>query len=196
MAGVLCSELVPRMGPAQIVNRLGLAPGATAHPSVNVPIPGRLAYGAEPQVHFNAEELVKQLGLTVNNTGCDVPISTGETLGGKVGAHASVRAWWWQWKHLFKVRWSLPSHINYLEMKMILLCLLCKCRDTSKFNNRWLHLEDSMVCLYIPTKGRTSSHLLQPLANQIGAVQLAAGSTLLHGHVGSSENPTAAAIRG
>ena len=94
IAGILCSELVPRISPAQIVNRLGLAPGATAHPSVNVPITRRLAYGAEPQVHFNAEELVKQLGLTVNNTGCDVRISTGETLGGKVGAHASVRAWW------------------------------------------------------------------------------------------------------
>ena len=48
-------------------------------------------------------------------------------------------------------------------------------------NKRWLHLEDSVVCLLILSKGRTSSHLLQPLCRQIGAVQLAAGSVLMLG---------------
>ena len=40
IASALRSELAPRMSPAQIVQRLGLAPGATIHPSVAVPIGG------------------------------------------------------------------------------------------------------------------------------------------------------------
>ena len=98
-------------------------------------------------------------------------------------------------KHLFKVRWLFKSHINFLEMKMILNTILWKARDVSKINKRWLHLEDSMVCLFILSKGRTSSHLLQPLVNKIGAVQMAMGATLLHAHVRSEENPTDEASR-
>jgi hypothetical protein len=78
---------------------------------------------------------------------------------------------------------------------MILLTLLWKCRDCAKVSKRWMHLEDSIDCLYILSKWRTSSKLLQPLCRQIGAVQLAMGSILLHSHVGSSENPTDAASR-
>ena len=55
---------------------------------------------------------------------------------------------------------------------MILLTLLWKLRDVSRLNKRWLHLEDSMVCLYILAKGRTSNRLLQPLSKRIGALQL------------------------
>ena len=73
---------------------------------------------------------------------------------------------------------------------MILLTLLWKLRDVSRLNKRWLHLEDSMVCLYILAKGRTSSRLLQPLSKRIGALQLFTGVSVLHGHVTSLENPT------
>lgn len=131
----------------------------------------------------------------MNHTGADVRIQTGQVLGGKIPAHGSVRAWWWQWKNLFKIRWVSPSHINSLEMKMILNTLLWKARNPSAVNSRWLHLEDSVVCLYILCKGRTSSKLLQPICNKIGALQLGLGVTVLHGHVSSSENPTDAASR-
>lgn len=80
-------------------------------------------------------------------------------------------------------------------MKMVLLSILWKCRDPASVNKRWLHLEDSMVSLLILSKGRTSSALLQPLCNKVGAVQLAMGSYLLHGHVPSDENPTDFASR-
>ena len=176
-------------------SRLGLAPGASAHPSIQVPMTRWLAYGDQEQGPPPGEaQLVRYLGLQVNHTGSDVRIVTGEPMG-KTGSHGSVRAFWWQWKHLFKVRWVDPAHINFLEMKMILLTLLWKARNPLNHNKRWLHLEDSMVCLYILSKGRTSSHLLQPLANKVGALQLAVGCTVLHGHVGSLENPTDAASR-
>lgn len=81
---------------------------------------------------------------------------------------------------------------------MILLTLLWKARNPSKdskVNKKWLHVADSIVCLYILSKGHTSSRVLQPLCNRIGSIQLALGVTLLHAHVGSLENPTDAASR-
>ena len=108
-----------------------------------------LCYGGDVNMDYHEVELVKHLGLTVNHTGSDVRLSTGEVVGKKATAHASSRALWWQWKHLFKVKWSLESHINFLEMRTVLLTLLWKCRDSTKVNKRWLHLEDSMVSLFI-----------------------------------------------
>jgi hypothetical protein len=154
-----------------------------------------LSYGGDGTQYHPLQELSQHLGLSVNHTGSDVKINSGLVFGGKNAAHSSARAWWWQWKHLFKVRWLFKSHINFLEMKMILNTILWKARDVSKINKRWLHLEDSMVCLFILSKGRTSSHLLQPLVNKIGAVQMAMGATLLHAHVRSEENPTDEASR-
>ena len=194
MAAAMCAEWAPRMKPSQIIQRLGLAPGASAHPSIAVPMGRWLAYGGDGGEDHPGDQLVRQLGLQVNHTGADVRLVTGEPMS-KKGNHGSLRAWWWQWKHLFKVRWVSPAHINFLEMKMILLTLLWKARSPSAINKRWLHLEDSMVCLYILSKGRTSSRLLQPLCNKIGAVQLFLGVTVLHGHVPSLENPTDAGSR-
>lgn len=37
MASAMCASWAPRMKPSQIINRLGLAPGASAHPSIRVP---------------------------------------------------------------------------------------------------------------------------------------------------------------
>ena len=195
MGAAMCAELLPRMSPGTIVQRLGLAPGATAHPRVRVPLSRWLAYGGDPDLPAHSTTLVQQLGLSLNHTGADVRVSSGMVLGRRPQSHSSVRAWWWQWKHLFKTQWIKPSHINLLEMKMILHAILWKLRKTSAIGKRWLHLEDSMVCLLILSKGRTSSHLLQPVCRQIGAVQLAAGSVLMHGHVSSVENPTDAASR-
>ena len=180
--------------PGHIVSRLGLAPGASAHPSVSLPMTRWLAYAGDGDTPCSCQDLVQCLGLTTNHTGADVRLTTGTVLG-KRSAHASVRALWRQWQHLFSVHWNSKSHINFLEMKMILLTLLWKARSPKAVGKRWLHLEDSMVCLYILTKGRTSSHMLQPLCSQIGAVQLALSGTLLHAHVSSSENPTDAASR-
>lgn len=195
MGAVLCQDMLPRMTPEMILNRLGLAPGASVHPSVRVPLTRWLSYGGVPDRPLAEVELVKQLGLSVNHTGADVRLTSGQILSHKPPNHASVRSWWWQWKQLFNVRWTSSSHINFLEMKMVLLSILWKCRSPTSVNKRWLHLEDSMVSLLILSKGRTSSALLQPLCNKVGAVQLAMGSYLLHGHVPSDENPTDFASR-
>ena len=103
IASSFSSELAPSMCLAQIVNWLGLAPGSTVHPSKPVPISRRLAYGGDSALVHQPEDLVRHRGLSVNNTGADVRISTGEIMEGKSAAHASVRAWWWQWRHLLRI---------------------------------------------------------------------------------------------
>eukprot|EP00435_Cladocopium_sp_Y103_P000336 s140_g1.t1 len=113
VGAVLVSEWVPRMKPSHIIGRLGLAPGSSAHPSVLVPMSRWLAYGGSGEAQVSADQLVRCLGLQVNHTGSDVRILTGQPMS-KRGAHGSMRAWWWQWKHLFKVTWINPAHIYKL----------------------------------------------------------------------------------
>ena len=114
------SELLPRMSPSKIVARLGLAPGASAHPEADAPISRWLHYdGSGEPTTGAALQLVQHLGLTVNHTGCDVRVNRGHIMGHKYPAHGSVRAWWWQWRHLFEIRWTKSIHINFLEMQMI-----------------------------------------------------------------------------
>lgn len=183
------------MPPQDIVDRLGLAPGACAHPAVRAPMTRFLQYTNLVDEDCTVAELNQQLGGTVNHTGSDVRVLTGQVLNKKVAAHASIKALWWQWKGLFNVRWTHGAHINALEMRMIVQAFLWRARDPKSVGKRWLHIEDSMVCLYILTKGRTSSRLLQPLCNQVGAIQMALGVTGMHAHVPSDENPTDAASR-
>ena len=64
MAAVLCQDFLPRMTPTMILGPLGLAPGATAHPSVRIPITRWPSYGEDPGRVFTEEELVKQLALS------------------------------------------------------------------------------------------------------------------------------------
>lgn len=183
------------MTPQQIINRIGLAPGASAHPSWEAPMMRYLQYHPSPGHDGALKELTQQLGATVSHNGSDVHVLTGQLLNRKAASHASVKAMWWQWKHLFAVKWDYSSHINALEMRMILQTFLWKARKVDSVNKRWLHLEDSMVCLYILTKGRTSSHLLRPICKRIGSIQLALGVTALHARTPSDENPTDEASR-
>ena len=82
MASMMSSELTPRMSPAQILQRLGLAPGCSAHPSVQVPITRWLSYGGDGGQPHSLQELCQHLGLSVNHTGADVKINSGLVLGG------------------------------------------------------------------------------------------------------------------
>lgn len=68
IAGVMAQEFVPRMSPGHIINRLGLAPGTSAHPSMEVPLQRGLAYGAPSGPPASRLQLVKQLGLTMFNS--------------------------------------------------------------------------------------------------------------------------------
>eukprot|EP00438_Fugacium_kawagutii_P022174 Skav235069 [mRNA] locus=scaffold3466:36062:45450:- [translate_table: standard] len=81
VAAAMCADLITPMSPSRIIRRLGLAPGTSAHPDIEVPMQRGLAYGAPPGPPADRLQLVKQLGLTVNHTGADVRLLTGEAMG-------------------------------------------------------------------------------------------------------------------
>ena len=143
----------------------------------------------------DSQHLVSHISRHVSHNGNDVSISLGVPFNSKQGHHFSLRAPWWDWKILFSSRWEFSSHINSLELRMIVQAARWRARKVDSFSTRWLHLADSMVCNYILSKGRTSSHLLQPLVRQHAALLLALNSVELHGHVDSTENPTDKASR-
>ena len=189
-----CEDWSTPMSPQQIVDRFGLAPGASLHPLLSVPMRRSLGYGPDyPQ--GSCQELTSHISRFVNHTGSDVSLAMGTPFTSKGGNHATLRADWWFWKVLFVTRWKFKNHINYLEMKMVLQSIRWRARSVAAVNSRWLHLADSMVCNYILSKGRTSSKLLQPLTREISAFLLALNALQLQGHVDSAENPTDAGSR-
>ena len=183
------------MSPQEIVDRFGLAPGAGLHGNLKAPLVRRLRYGSHVDHQVKGVELIAQISRHVSHNGSDVSISLGIPYSNKVGNHISLRAAWWSWRILFTTKWKFSTHINSLELRMIVQAARWRARFPENFNSRWLHLADSMVCNYILSKGRTSSHMLQPLVRQHAAILLALNSMELHGHVDSSENPTDKASR-
>jgi hypothetical protein len=65
MGAALCADMVPRMSPGAILRRLGLAPGASAHPRVQISLTRWLAYSGDSDFPASSELLVRQLCLTV-----------------------------------------------------------------------------------------------------------------------------------
>lgn len=194
IAGQLCRQWLDPITPQQLIDRFGLAPGATLQKSFRCPLQRRLGYGELGRTGDNTA-LVAHVSRHVAHNGSDVSISLGVPYSPKGGNHVSLRADWWTWKMLFVSKWKFHNHINSLEMRMIVQTAKWRSRNPDNFCKRWLHLADSMVCNYILSKGRTSSHMLQPLVKQHAAILLAMNSVEIHGHVDSSENPTDKASR-
>lgn len=191
----LCKRWVKPLTPQEVLDRMGLAPGASLDRNYVAVIKQELGYGGQDLGEVSVAALTAQLSRQVNHTGSDVSISLGIPFTGKTQNHVSLRADWWEWRILFITKWKHVSHINDLEMRMILQSIKWRARKDSGFNSRWLHLADSMVSNFILSKGRTSSKLLQPLTREIAAYLLALNSHQLQGHVDSIENPTDAASR-
>ena len=183
-----CHLWVRPRTPQEILDRMGLAPGNALTPGLKAPIQ------KPPSTSYNTGQLVAHLSRHANQTGSDVSLALGTPFSPKAGNHLSLRADWWTWRILFCTCWKYPSHINYLETKMILQSIQWRAQYSHACNTHWLHLSDSMVCNYISSKGRTSSKLLQPITREISAL-LALNPMQPQGHVDSSENPTDAASR-
>ena len=194
IAGQLCRHWLDPVTPQQLVDRFGFAPRPTLQKDFRCPLQRRLGYGELGRTGDNTA-LVAHVSRHVAHNGSDVSISLGVPYSPKGGNHVSLRADWWTWKMLFVSKWKFHNHINSLEMRMIVQTAKWRSRNPDNFCKRWLHLADSMVCNYILSKGRTSSHMLQPLVRQHAAILLAMNSVEIHGHVDSSENPTDKASR-
>ena len=148
IAGQLCSKWTPAITPQKLIQRFGLAPGATLHPRFEAPLNRDLRYGV-PLEEISEGTLVSHVSRFVSHNGSDVSLALGIPFSSKQGHHSIIRAPWWDWRILFSSKWKFSEHINAFEMRMILQAAHWRCRGTSHFNTRWLHLADSMVCNYM-----------------------------------------------
>eukprot|EP00438_Fugacium_kawagutii_P017025 Skav211322 [mRNA] locus=scaffold3035:16954:19240:- [translate_table: standard] len=142
VCGQACRQFSTPLDPSQLVQRFGLAPGAGLHPSARAPLVPGLHYGGSPS---KGGPLVPHVARSVHTNGSDVCVALGLPYSNKVQQHASLRALWWDWRILFTTRWGFWSHINALEMRMILQALAWRARNPESYSKRWLHLADSMV---------------------------------------------------
>ena len=145
----LCKRWVKPLTPQEVLDRMGLAPGASLDRNYVAVIKQELGYGGQDLGEVSVAALTAQLSRQVNHTGSDVSISLGIPFTGKTQNHVSLRADWWEWRILFITKWKHVSHINDLEMRMILQSIKWRARKDSGFNSRWLHLADSMVSNFI-----------------------------------------------
>ena len=94
----------------------------------------------------------------------------------------------WNWR----VVASFPlqgEHINALEMRSILATMRWRAAKPRGRYIRFCHVADSQVCLAVLVKGRSSSHILNRIVQQVNAITLAANLLPLWAFTASARNP-------
>ena len=103
---------------------------------------------------------------------------------------SSVPSKLWRWRVICGWQWQHPNHhINVLELNAILTTLrwrLCRRRQHSC---RFIHLTDSLVCLHVLSRGRSSSRKLRSTLSKINSLLLASDAHPLWGYVATHQNP-------
>ena len=87
-------------------------------------------------------------------------------------------------------RWAAEGHINELECRAYLACLLWRLRSQRSIGARFLHLLDSMVVLGVVGKKRTSSHRLNRVVRRCATLELAGFMWPFLGYMRSDLNPS------
>ena len=121
-------------------------------------------------------------------------LALGEVLGHKSSAHTSVRAWWWQWKHFFKVKlvkWT--SHLPLHTCMILLVGLLWKVRSTSSMKKDGYILRIAVFTSLFSPRVAHPAILCSQFATKSGPFKLRWALMLLSAHAGLAENPTDAA---
>ena len=93
-----------------------------------------------------------------------------------------------RWNIVIKGLWQFSEHNNLGEARGILGCLRHAARDQQVVGKRLLCITDSLVCLGLFAKGRTSSRGLLRLARQGAAYQLGLRVVLYLRFVESARN--------
>ena len=191
---VACSlRHLPQLAYSHLASRMGMAPGFCAHIRSVAPLQRRLCYGTasvEEKYRDNGIGLLNRMLLRrTNHTGSDIRVLTGEIFNSKTFPRESVSSSWWTWSHGFDTKWKQRSHINVLELEMILLGVKFQISRFHARDMRIFQLTDSYIGLSVTSKGRTSSKQLTRVLNSISAHLLGHGLQLVLGHLDSGDNP-------
>eukprot|EP00438_Fugacium_kawagutii_P030021 Skav233810 [mRNA] locus=scaffold7867:43550:47330:- [translate_table: standard] len=173
--------------PQQLVDRC--APGGSAW------VQGRLfrlpLNPVRKQITGSAVQLASHLCNLVSIKGEDVMVMAPTS--GTSKSHrlrASVPARLWKWRIIAGWQWTLGAeHINSLELRAVLTSLKWRLEHGKQVNQRVLHLTDSLVCLNVLARGRSSSRKLRRTLSKVNALCLAGNLQPVWGYIHTSENP-------
>lgn len=156
--------------------------------------PLRPARGSAPD---HSQLLVEKLTHLVSIKGEDVLLSSpSQQLVKHQRLRASVPAKLWRWRVVAGWKWKSPrEHINSLELRAILTTVKWRVERQKLRHKRFLHLTDSMVCMHVLSRGRSSSRKLRSTLSRINAMLLVSSSHALYGYVNTKENPADAPSR-
>ena len=194
-AAGLCRNFVSFPHYTHLVQRLGLAPGFSAHIDDVAPLQRCLSYGSMFQPQVPTHMLNRIMLSRVNHTGSDVRVCSGMIVNPKAYPRQGAEAPWWDWRPVFRTRWRSVEHINALELRATLLTVKHCISHLRCFDVRLFHLCDSYVTISIVAKGRTSAFRLQRMLRQLNSYLVAFGILLVMCHIESSQNPTDHASR-
>eukprot|EP00438_Fugacium_kawagutii_P001652 Skav236323 [mRNA] locus=scaffold97:171922:176667:+ [translate_table: standard] len=117
-------------------------------------------------------DLAYKLCNLVSIKGEDILLSSSTTQ--QVKFHrlrASVPARLWRWRIITGWKWRYgKEHINSLELKAILTTLRWRFEHQQHFNQRIVHMTDSLVCLHALTRGRRRN-IVMPRKRVLEALQ-------------------------
>lgn len=177
----------PAYSPQEIVDLL--KPGGQAYlqarlwrPSLRAPRGGSSA---------SPELLVQQLSNLISVKGEDILLTTPSSQLSKFHRlRASIPAKLWRWRIVAGWQWKgSKEHINALELRAILTSLKWRLIHNRLRHSRFLHLTDSLVCLHILSRGRSSSRKLRATMSRINALLLATSTQPLWGYIHTDQNP-------
>lgn len=128
--------------------------------------------------------------------GTDIRVATGVPFDPRSWEVVPVPARYWRWKTVMGWRWRTSGdHITGLEARAVLSALRWRARRPSNLGMRGAHFVDSRAVMGSLTKGRSSSRILAPILEQVGALVLAASFTIFVCYIHTSDNPADAPSR-
>eukprot|EP00438_Fugacium_kawagutii_P036449 Skav224179 [mRNA] locus=scaffold257:56221:60355:- [translate_table: standard] len=132
------------------------------------------------QVTDRSAELAQKLTHLVSIKGEDVLLSTpSQQMVKYQRLRASVPSKLWHWKIVAGWQWKSPNeHINNLELRAILTTVKWRVERQQLRHRRFLHLTDSLVCMHVLSRGRSSSRKLRATLSRINALLLVSSCTV------------------
>jgi hypothetical protein len=93
------------------------------------------------------------------------------------------------WTTLVSSGWSVPEHINVLELRAVSTAIRWVLSSPHSIGRRLLCLSDSQVVVFAVSKGRSSSFQLLRRLRYVSSLVLAAGLQLFMRWIPSAANP-------
>ena len=136
------------------------------------------------------ETLVRRLLTQVSSKGEDFLVSVGASPRSYQKFRNSIPASLWSWREICGWKWPpCDDHINRLELRAIYTTIRWRVLRQKQLRVRFLHLTDSMVCLHVLNRGRSSSLKIQTLMYRLCSLVLATGLHLIPAYVSTNSNP-------